>query len=271
MRRILCQPGKGQAAPQREADTISKSYDAFAAVYDRLMDDVDYGAWYKHYRALFARAGIGKPRSVADVCCGTGAFAIRFAKDGAGVVGIDLSEEMLQAAQREARKAGTRVQFVHMDATQLRLPKPADAILCACDGVNYLSTPDAAQSFFRRAHAALRPGGALAFDVSTEHKFLHRLDGRAFGEDREDLCFLWTNAYEKETRLCHMELTLFTEESGGRFSRAFETHTQRAHSPEELEAWLSDAGFARVELFSDMILEPVRGDEDRLHVLAIRS
>lgn len=248
-----------------------EAYGAFAAVYDRLMDDVDYGAWYRHYRALLAHAGIARPSRVADVCCGTGAFAVRFAKDGASVCGFDLSEEMLAAAQISARRAGVRIPFVRMDAAELNLPRPVDAIVCACDGVNYLAKPGLAQAFFCRAYEGLRPGGALAFDVSTESKFLCSLDGRAFGEDREDLCFLWTNDYDKTARLCHMELTIFVRQQDGRYARSFETHEQRAHSPRELTAWLAQAGFARVEIFSEMTMEPWSGRDDRWHVLAVKG
>lgn len=235
------------------------------------MDDVDYGAWYRHYRALFARAGVEKPRRAADVCCGTGAFAIRLAKEGVNAVGVDLSEEMLAVAQSRARAAGVRLPFVRMDARELELPRPVDAILCACDGVNYLSSPEGARAFFKRAHASLHPGGALAFDVSTGHKFACELDGRAFGEDREDLCFLWTNDYNAKSLLCHMELTIFSRVADGRFSRSFEVHTQRAHSPDELRAWLEEAGFSGVEILSEMTMEPWRETDSRHHIVAIRS
>lgn len=234
------------------------------------MSDVDYGAWYAHYRTLFARAGVEPLRRAADVCCGTGAFAIRMAKDGISAVGVDLSADMLERAQRSARGAGVKVPFVRMDAAALELPRPVDAILCACDGVNYLASPRAARSFFRRAHAALRPGGALAFDLSAEHKFIEALDGRAFGEDLGDLCYLWTNDYDRDARLCHMELTIFTRDTDGRYARSFEAHTQRAHSADELTEWLAEAGFSDIEILSEWTMEPCRDDDDRRHVIAIR-
>ncbi len=249
----------------------SLPYSGFAAAYDRLMADVDYGAWYRHYRALLLRAGVDKPRHVADVCCGTGRISISFAKDGISVVGADISPDMLAEAQESARRAGVRVAFVRMDAAALQLPRPADAIVCACDGVNYLASPKRAQAFFARAYASVRPGGALAFDVSTEYKFENQLDGRAFGEDLGDLSYLWTNEYDPASRLCHMQLTLFSREADGRYRREFEEHTQRAHSEEELLAWLIGAGFSRVEFFSETTLAPRAEDDARLHVLAVKQ
>jgi ubiquinone/menaquinone biosynthesis C-methylase UbiE len=246
-------------------------YGAFAGAYDRLMDDVDYAAWYGNVRQMLALAGLTGAFSVADVCCGTGQFAIRFAKEGCKTTGIDLSQDMLNVAADRARAAGVRMPFVHMDATRLELPRPVDVITCLCDGVNYMNSPEAARAFFTRAAALLRPGGALLFDVSTEHKFLTALDGRAFGEDLEDLCYLWTNSYDPQTRLCRMDLSLFFRGEDGRYDRAFETHVQRAHALGEVRAWLQEAGFPFIHFFSEMTIQEHRSEDMRVHVLATKE
>ncbi len=234
------------------------------------MRDVDYNAWYAYYRALFRHAGLDKVGSAADVCCGTGAFAVRLAKDGARVTGVDGSPDMLSVAGERARQAGARAVFVRQDARKLQLPRPVEAILCACDGVNYLSSPQAARAFFRRAYAALAPGGALAFDVSTAHKFITRLDGRAYGEDLDDLCYLWTNVFDESAALCHMDLTLFLRQENGLYAKYAEAHTQRAHGEDELGAWLREAGFASIEFFSETTMERHKENDERMHVLAIK-
>lgn len=64
---------------------------------------------------------IGEKESVLDICCGTGANAIKIAKErpDAKVVGADISKEMLAVAKEKRRKDGApNLKFYHMDATK---------------------------------------------------------------------------------------------------------------------------------------------------------
>ena len=74
-----------------------EAYRGFAAVYDLLMDDFDYPSWAAYYLALLRRAGV-EPRSLCDCACGTGSLTVEFAGSGMRVTGVDLSQEMLEAA-----------------------------------------------------------------------------------------------------------------------------------------------------------------------------
>ena len=55
------------------------SYQEFAALYDRLMDDVDYDAWAQHYIRLL---NLTPKDKVAEMGCGTGSVSVRLAKAG---------------------------------------------------------------------------------------------------------------------------------------------------------------------------------------------
>ena len=172
------------------------AYSAFAEVYDQLMDDFDYPAWADYYLALLARLGV-RPASLCDCACGTGSLSVEFARRGVRVTGADLSGEMLAVAADKARAAGQRVMFVREDMCVLRLPKPVDALVCGCDGVNYLLGESRVKAFFSAAHAAIRPGGALAFDVSSPYKLETVLGGNFFGEERDDVAYLWSNRFDQ--------------------------------------------------------------------------
>ena len=86
------------------------AYEAFADVYDALMDDIDYDAWAEYYLQLLERRGV-VPRTLCDCACGTGAMSVRFAGRGMRVTGTDVCGEMLEQAQNRARLcgSGTRV------------------------------------------------------------------------------------------------------------------------------------------------------------------
>ena len=244
------------------------AYSGFARVYDLLMDDFDYPAWADYYLELLARAGV-RPASLCDCACGTGSMTLEFARRGLRVTGVDISREMLELAGEKARQSGVNAQFVCQDMTQLTLPRPVDALVCACDGVNYLTSDKRALSFFRAAHRSIRPGGALAFDISSPYKLRSVLGDSFFGEERDEVAYLWQNALEDD--IVTMDITFFLREEGKLYRRVSETHRQRAHEPERLKALLEEAGFVNVQIYGDQSFEPPGPQEMRVHFCATRA
>ena len=246
-----------------------QSYDALSAVYDLFADDFDHPKWAEYYRALLRRAGV-EPQSLVDAGCGTGRMTVELAREGARVVGVDISEGMLRVAAERLRREGVRAQLAHEDMCRLRVPRPVDAVICACDGVTYLLSAERVRAFFRAAHAAIRPGGALAFDVSSRYKLETLLGDGFFGEEREEAAYLWQNRLDKKRRVLRMDITFFVRAADGRYRRFQEEHEQRAHSAAELTAWLEAEGFQNVEVFGDQTFDAPGAEEKRLHFLARR-
>ena len=144
-------------------------YQDFAEIYDALMNDVDYESWAEHYTRLLSIFGI-RGGKICECACGTGGLTLPLRRRGFQMTGVDLSREMLWQAAQKARKNGMNIPFVQQDMRSLNLHKPVDAVIATCDGVNYLMTEEDLLSFFRAAKRAIRPGGALIYDVSTPHK-----------------------------------------------------------------------------------------------------
>ena len=246
------------------------AYQAFAGLYDALMDDVDYDAWAAFYLALIGRMGV-VPRALCDCACGTGAMSVRFAGRGIRVTGVDLSGDMLELARQKALQFGVQAMFVRQDMCALELPRPVDALVCACDGVNYLLDDARLRAFFTRARQSLKPGGALAFDISSAYKIRQTLGNNFFGEDRGDVAYLWSNRFDAAAQTVAMDLTFFTREADGRYRRFDELHVQKAHEPEHLLALLAECGFSGAQLYGDRHFDPPAPDEPRIHIAAIRE
>ncbi len=244
-------------------------YTAFAAVYDRLMQDVAYDSWAQHYAQLLASAGV-KSGAVCECACGTGALTLRLKRAGYRMTGVDMSADMLSVAQQKARDAGLDLHFVCQDMCRLSLHRPQDAILCTCDGVNYLTTPARMRRFFKTAYDSLKPGGALIFDVSTPEKLLGTLGNNCLGCQDEDVSYIWQNAYHPRTRTVDMRLSIFVREANGAYRRFEETQTQRAHTMEEIQGSLTEAGFAEIRFYGKLLMRAPREGDDRWHVRAIR-
>lgn len=214
------------------ADTTE--YGRFAAVYDELMRGVDYEGWADYLAGLLCEGGVPAGGAVVDCACGTGEITLRLQKRGYSLTGADRSVEMLAAAQKKARSAGIKIPFIEQDMRALCVHKPVDAVVCACDGVNYLLDGRDVHAFFTAAHTALKPGGVLLFDVSSAYKLENVLGMNTFGEDTGECVYLWRNAFDPQTRLLEMELSFFTPTGDGKYERFDETHVQRAHAAEDL-------------------------------------
>lgn len=244
-------------------------YTAFATVYDRLMSDVPYQAWADFYHEMLSGMGIADGSRVVECACGTGGLTVPLAR-WYQMTGVDCSQDMLSRAALKARGAGRDIRFVHQDMRALQVHRPVDAVLCTCDGLNYLTEPGGAARFLAAARRALRPGGALAFDVSAAHKLRHTLGTGVRTLVEPDVCYIWRSRWQEEKRLLRMDLTVFSLRLDGAWDRIEETQEQRAFEQAELQAMLADAGFEEIAWRGDRRHAQPAADEPRLHACARR-
>ena len=243
----------------------SMQYGRFAASYDAMMHDVDRNAWADYLDGFLKETG---SHDVLDCACGTGAMMIALYQRGYHMLGSDVSPEMLMQAKSNAMQVGCKsIVFVCEDMRKISIHKPVDAILCACDGVNYLMQRKDVAAFFRRAYDSLKPGGLLLFDVSSAYKLSTVLGCNTFTEETADYAYIWKNAYDAKTKLCEMNLTCFVK-NGEKFDRFSETHLQRAYTERELTELLEQTGYQDIHAYHAFTKEPVRADSERIQFAA---
>lgn len=217
----------------------------FAYVYDELNVNYDKESIIKRLKQL-----LGGCREVADLCCGTGDVAIALARSGYKVTGIDISEDMLNVATGKAMQSAARVQFVCMDARELKLMKKADAVYSVTDGMNYMLDDASLKRAFTSVYDSLNDNGLFVFDMSTEHKFECMLDDKTYIFDFDDIFVSWQNEYDHESRMCTMYLTGFQKNDDDTYSRFDEEHKQRAYTKDEIEQMLDKCGFAVEDVYA---------------------
>lgn len=187
--------------------------------------------WAMHHRTMETAPKIATQidlrgaRTLLDLGGGPGTYAMAFlAKNPALRATVCDRPEALDVAKEIAstHKAGARLSYLPLDLLTEAIPGTYDVIWYS--NVLHIYSPQDNQAVFRRALAALSPGGRLLI----QDAFLH---------DREGLL-------PEEASLFAVSMLLFTERGN--------TYTEA-----ETRAWLTDAGFERIK-----VLRMKKGTED---------
>ncbi|MBO5930045.1 MAG: class I SAM-dependent methyltransferase [Clostridia bacterium] len=229
------------------------AYGKFAAVYDRLMEDVPY----ETIAAMISRE-IKKQKLnnnlVLDLACGTGTLTHLLSKQGFDMIGADISEEMLM----KAKEKNPGVLFLNQPMEELELYGTVGAIVCCLDSFNYLTEDGALDEVLHLCNNYLEPGGLLLFDINTAFKFEHILANNIYTFDSCDIYYTWENNYLPDEGLCDFYLTFFVK-NGMQYERFDEVHTERCYQDDEICAALERNGFRvkqKYDGFTDSIAKP---------------
>ena len=242
-----------------------EAYRDLAFSYDRLTNDVDYGATVDFYFEILNKEGV-QPRTAVDLACGTGSVALLLAEKGIRVTAVDMSPEMLTVAQQKAQEADLDIQFVCQYLQHLHLPVGVDLAVCALDSMDYILDPKDCAQAINRVYKALNPGGCFIFDVNTPEK-LRAMDGQVFLDEDDDVYCVWRGEFDEETNICSYGMDLF-QRSGNVWHRSFEEHREYAYSAGQLVQYLCDAGFSAIAVYGDRRFASPEAEEQRIYLKA---
>lgn len=111
------------------------------------------------HEAMLRLARVQPSDRVLEVACGPGFVALLFAERARQVVGLDLTEALLdQARQRQRERGLHNLQFVQGDAEHLPFPESTFTIVACHKAFHHFANP---QKVLREIHRVLVPGGRL--------------------------------------------------------------------------------------------------------------
>ena len=103
---------------------------------------------------------------VLDMGCGAGRTSIALAELGLEVVGIDISQIMIQVARDQARRAQVEVDFQVMDARRLKFPAVSfDVVLYSYNGIELVPGMTGKRAVIKETMRLLKPGGLFVFST----------------------------------------------------------------------------------------------------------
>jgi ubiquinone/menaquinone biosynthesis C-methylase UbiE len=182
---------------------------------DQYKHQVTALAWMMRAAAETAAAMLGPSRKgahILDVGAGSAVWSLALAArdPSAKVTALDWPQ-VLDIAAQFAAQAGVADRFTKLPGNYRDMSMPAAAFDLALVGnVTHIETPEGNEALFRKIHGALKPGGEIAiFDI---------MPGQAEGD---------------------LSRTLYA------MGLALRTEKGRVHTPDELQQYLSRAGFGQ--------------------------
>ena len=239
-------------------------YEDFALVYDRFMDETPYEEWCQFVVGRLKQDQI-TDGILLDLGCGTGSMTELLAKQGYDMIGVDLSDSMLDIAMEKRAQSGQNILYLQQDMREFELYGTVRAIVSVCDSLNYITEQEELTEVFRLVNNYLDPDGLFIFDVNMEVKF-RKIADSTIAENREEGSFIWENYFDEGEMVNEYDLTLFIKE-GELFRKFEETHYQRCYSLDEVKEAAKEAGMDFVAAYDAFTRESVKDDSERIYLV----
>jgi len=183
-------------------------------------------------------------RTVLDLACGEGSFAVAMAGRGYAVTGVDNSADMLRLAREKAAEAGRRIEFIEQDMRVLSFEDRFDLATCWFDSLNYLLETDDILACYSCVHRALKPGGLFVFDMNTVYGLgvLWQKRPCEVCQDTDEFFEVHRKSYDYESNIAEMRITGFIR-MNETWMRVDEEHRERGYTLGEIHSNLRSSGF----------------------------
>lgn len=235
------------------------SYEAFASVYDVLMQDVDYKKRTEYLLKIFDRYD-RKPTLLLDLACGTGSFAKEMLERGVDVIGVDASEEMLNIARENLPEC----LLLNQRAEELDLYGTVDGAICLMDSLNHITDYGDFCKAIERTALFLEKDRLFVFDVNTEYKHKNILGDNCFVIENDGVFCTWQNETD-DNLLTNIMLDFFVEGESGEYRRFSEDISERAYTKSQIEKALNRAGLEIVAVLDDLSFKEQKETSERLY------
>ena len=239
---------------------MGSEYTAIASMYDSFRGESP-NMWAAYIDELFGIYAETKPVSVIDLCCGTGTVTAAMCRLGYKMTGVDISEDMLALAQRNAPDAF----LVHQDMRSLQLYGEYDACVSCLDSINYLPCEEDVLRAFSAVNRYLRKGGLFIFDVNTEERFKNKYGNNDFILENKNGLIAWSCEYHPRLKRCDFYLSCFTPDPDGRYSRKDEEQSEYCYSDKFLREAANEAGFEVLASLGRMSLSAPEENCEKIH------
>jgi SAM-dependent methyltransferase len=176
---------------------------------------------------------------VVDLGCGSGLSTEQLVGAGYRVLGVDISNAMIEIARNRVPQAEFQVESLF----QVNIPK-CSVIVSIGECFNYLFDPSNDQKLFQvfqNIYRALKPGGVFIFDIAEPGQVMSEIPIKTFTEGEDWIVLVEKQEDQKQHLLTRRIITF--RQAGECYRRDDEVHLQRLYSGEEIATLLHQVGF----------------------------
>ncbi|CAN5687683.1 hypothetical protein BH10BAC2_BH10BAC2_04000 [soil metagenome] len=235
----------------REYNTTAMNnlYSSLSAIYEAMYQSfINYEDEYNFYSAILLKHHCN---AVLEIGCGTGNLASRFIDGGFTYTGIDLSDDMLNIAE----KNNPQYSFIKADMRDFKLKLKVSSAIITGRTISYLITNKDVYDAFISINKNLTTNGIICFDCIDANKFIplikdgekivHKatVNNKKFHRDSfwkvnfsQSWAFDWLSVYYQE------------EDNGNLVKIGEDNSTIRAFSKDEIGLLLQLTGFTVKEI-----------------------
>ena len=179
---------------------------------------------------------------IVDLGCGSGVVAKELLDSGFDVLGIDISEALIEIAKKRAPTG----KYIVGSFFDINLPK-CIGVISTSECLNYATHGENEKhlkTLFKKVLNALQPGGLFIFDMiepgtaKNDKYIVEKNDWTMFLHTWED----------KEKNILTRDITLFRKIENNLYRKTKEIHTARLYPHDQVISLLEETGF-QVSLF----------------------
>ena len=195
-----------------------------------------------------------KPKTLLDLACGDGRFAIIMAKKGMRVVGVDSSAHMLKYARDRAKKEKVKVVFYRQKMQNLSMKNKFDLVTCWYDSLNYLLTDAELIRTLKNVSNVLNENGLFVLDMNTIYglsEIWRRHSPNVQQNTKEIFEVHHSYRFDRRTNTAFLEITGFCKR-GRLWSRIEEAHQERGYTLKKIRKYFHKVMLKELACWGDI-------------------
>jgi SAM-dependent methyltransferase len=192
-----------------------------------------------------------KKARILDIGCGTGRHSIELGKRGYSVLGIDLSDSMLEKARNKAISVDLNIVFLRQDARSLTFKQEFDLVIMLCEGgFPLMETDEMNFEILKGASNALKERGKFIFTtLNGLFPLFNSVKDFLSGSAKDDHARYAENTFDLMT-FRDLNKTSITDDDGNTLELEC---NERYYVPSEITWQLKSLGFKTINIFGAKI------------------
>jgi len=193
-------------------------------------------------------------KSALDVACGTGLHAILFAQMGIQTAGTDISAEMLQKAEENARQKNVSVSWIKtsMQDLQQHVAQKFDVVFCLGNSIPHILTNEDLNQSLTNFYQFLNPNGYLILQLLNYERILKQKE-RIVGIHRKGN-MEFVRFYDFLHNRIRFNILKITDQNE-KLSYDLSQTELFPYCKNDLETKLSEAGFTKLQFLGNMKMQ----------------